>query len=138
MDHAEQRIDLVDYLLHAEHQTGIPASVLANVAKIGLIESALAAPYAGFGDVDLFPEFQQRAGILCSRLIRNHPLPDGNKRSALVTMIDFVQRNGYEFDDSDQHDVAQTIEKLAARLVSEEQFVAWVQTRISSRTDRSR
>ena len=138
MDHADQRIDLLDYLLLAESQTGIAVSVLAGVAKIGLIESALAAPYAGFGDVDLYPDFHQRAAILCSRLIRNHPLPDGNKRAAYASMWEFIALNGHAFDDSDQDEVADTIERLAARLVSEEQFIDWVQTRISPRTGRSR
>jgi death-on-curing protein len=127
----EQRIDLGDYLLIAEAETGIAAEQLIRVANIALVESALAAPYAGFGDFVLFPEFHQRAAVLCSRLVRNHPLPDGNKRSALTSMLVLIDRNGHTFDDADQDNVAETVENLAATLISELAFIEWVRDRLN-------
>lgn len=56
---------------------------LARVPHVvALAESALGAPFAGFGEHELFPAFSQKAGVLCSRIVRYHPLPDGNKRVA--------------------------------------------------------
>ncbi len=45
-----QRIDLADYLLIAEAILGITTDRFKRIAKLGLVESALAAPFAGFGD----------------------------------------------------------------------------------------
>ncbi len=46
-------LDLADYLLIAERVLGPPAEAIANFNRIGLAESALAAPQAGFGDVEV-------------------------------------------------------------------------------------
>lgn len=129
------RIALADFLLIAEAVLGINAERLALVVKTGAAESALEAPFAGFGDFERYPAFADKAAVLCARLVRNHPLPDGNKRSALIAMIEFVERNGREWLASgDVDDVASTIERLAARDIDEDQFRAWVTERIGDRT----
>jgi len=124
-------ISLADYLLIGEAVLGIEAERLARVVKAGPAESALGAPFGGFGDHEQYPEFADKAAILCARLVRNHPLPDGNKRAALVAMLEFVERNGHRWlAPNDVDDVAVTIERLAARDLDEETFRAWVAERI--------
>ena len=54
-------LELADYLLIAERVLGLPAEVIANFNRIGLAESALAAPQAGFGDVEAYPDFATKA-----------------------------------------------------------------------------
>ena len=56
---------------------GTTPEQIARLPNIGLAESALAAPRAGFGDVEVYPTILERAAILLERLTRNHPLPDG-------------------------------------------------------------
>jgi death-on-curing protein len=46
-------LDLADYLLIAEAVLDVPAEELARWPGIGLAESALHAPAAGFGGVEL-------------------------------------------------------------------------------------
>ena len=87
-------LDLADYLLIAERVLGVPAELIANFNRIGLAESALAAPEAGFGGVDAYPDFATKAAVLCWHLVKNHPLPDGNKRCAFLATVEFVERNG--------------------------------------------
>jgi death-on-curing protein len=78
-----ERINLADFLVIAELHTGIDAHQLARIDRVvQLAESALAAPFAGYGDHELYPGFADRAAIYASRIARNHPLPDGNKRTA--------------------------------------------------------
>jgi hypothetical protein len=48
-------VSLAEYLLIAEVVTGTNASVLARSARIGLAESALAAPSAAFDGVEVYP-----------------------------------------------------------------------------------
>ncbi len=64
-------LDLADYLLIAERVLGLPAEAIANFNRIGLAESALAAPQAGFGDVEAYPDFATKAAVLCWHLVKN-------------------------------------------------------------------
>lgn len=124
-------LELADALLIAESVLRANAEAIARVVNVAGMESALAAPFAGFGDVELYPDFHVKAAVLCSRIVRNHPLPDGNKRTAYLAMREFVERNGHIWTTGDQDETADTIERLAAREIDEEQFAAWVAERIS-------
>jgi death-on-curing protein len=122
-----QRIQVEDLLLIAEDLLGIPAEEIARTSDLGLADSALNAPFAGFGGHDFYEGFAVRAAILASRIVRNHPLLDGNKRLALLAMIEFLRRNDQDWpSDLDQDEVAETFERLAARELSEQDFARWV------------
>lgn len=73
--------------------TGLDEVMVVKVADLGLADSALHAPAAGFGDEDLYPDFIDKAAVLLVRLAKNHPLPDGNKRVAWVALRYFVVVN---------------------------------------------
>ena len=85
-------LDIVDFLLIAEQVLGLPAELIAHFDRIALAESALAAPRTGFGGVEAYPDLETKAAVLCWHLVKNHPLPDGNKRldraSLLVISVD--------------------------------------------------
>jgi len=120
-----------DILLIAEAVLDAPAERLARVINTPALESALAAPFMGFGDVEFYPDFHVKAAVLCSRIVRNHPLPDGNKRTAYLTMLTFIDANGRSWTVGDQDEIADTIERLAAREITEDDFAAWVAKRLS-------
>ncbi|MGO9322508.1 MAG: type II toxin-antitoxin system death-on-curing family toxin [Solirubrobacteraceae bacterium] len=127
------RIELGDVLIIAEIHSGIDATKLARIPRvISLAEAALAAPFAGFGEHELFPAMHEKAAVYCSRIATYHPLPDGNKRTAYDVMREFLDRNGVSFahppDGLDG--TAQTIENLAANVLSEADFIAWVLARV--------
>jgi death-on-curing protein len=65
---------------------------------VDLASSALAVPSSGWQDAEAYPELAQKAGMLAARLAKNHPLPDGNKRAAWLSLIEFVERNGYRLE----------------------------------------
>ena len=69
--------------------------------------------------------------MLCSRLIRNHPLPDGNKRVAYLCLREFAERNGYGWNPAGVEETVSTIERLAARDLSEEDIVPWIEARLA-------
>jgi death-on-curing protein len=95
-------------------------------------ESALAAPFAGVSDQQFYEHPVQRAAILASRMIRNHPLPDGNKRAALYLMDLYLEENGYTFTATPE-EIDDVFRAVAARTQTEDYFVAWV----CSRTERA-
>jgi death-on-curing protein len=59
-----------------------------------LVRQALQAPLAGFGDIDLYSEIHQRLGVLCSRVVLNHPFVDRNKRTGFLLMMYAAHLNG--------------------------------------------
>ena len=123
-------LDLADYLLIAEAVTGIDAAVLAKASRIELAESALNAPRAEFDGVEFYPEFVNKAAVLCARLAWNHPLPDGNKRAAWVSLREFCARNGYRLTARSVDDAVLTMEALAAHDVDEAQLATWIEDRL--------
>lgn len=51
------------------------------------MDSALHAPAAGFGDHEVYPDLIDKAAVLAVHLVKNHALPDANKRTSFITMI---------------------------------------------------
>lgn len=77
------------------------------MTNINLADSALHAPAAGFGDEDFYPDFVDKAAVMVVRLARNHPLPDGNKRAAWVSLRLFVNINNWTWTPSPSIDDAE-------------------------------
>lgn len=100
---------------------------------VALASAALAAPFAGFGDVEVFPAFEAKAAVYCSRIVKYHPLPDANKRAGYDVMREFIDRNDRTFShpDGDLMATAEIIERLAASTATEDEFIAWVMARIN-------
>lgn len=127
------RIELGDFLIIAEAHTGIDAHQLARMPHlVRLAQSALAAPFAGFGDFELFPTLPEKAAVYCSRIVSYHPLPDANKRTGYDVMREFIDRNGETFThpSGGWEATAQMIEDLAAALIAEADFIKWVRERL--------
>jgi death-on-curing protein len=124
-------LELADYLLIAESVIGLPAEAIANFDRIGLAQSALAAPQAGFGGVEAYPEFETKAAVLCWHLVKNHPLPDGNKRCAFLATVEFVERNGRTWVSApgDPDETDHVIRGVASSDLSQQDFREWIAAR---------
>lgn len=94
---------------------GTTAEHVARLPNVGLAESALAAPRAGFGSVERYPTLLEKAAVLLERLARNHPLPDGNKRTAFIVTGPFLEANGRRFVSADANVDVPLVERVAAR-----------------------
>jgi death-on-curing protein len=125
-------LDLIDYLLIAEQVLEIPAEELGRLERLGLADSALNAPAAGFGGVEAYPDFELKVAVLGWHLIKNHPLPDGNKRCALLAMIEFTRRNGRTWtpDPGDPEAGDSIIRGVAAGSLGQAELATWVRDRI--------
>ena len=66
----------------------------SNIRELGLLESALSAPFATFGGEELYPTIEEKAARLCHSLITNHAFVDGNKRIGMFLMLVFLKVNG--------------------------------------------
>lgn len=89
----------------------------------GLLESALARPINKFayGELDL----AALAAAYGFGIARNHPFVDGNKRTALASMIVFLGLNRTDLD-VPQEAATAIVLGLAAGEITEEQLARWI------------
>jgi death-on-curing protein len=79
----------------------------------------------------LYPDVIDKAAVLCARLARNHPLPDGNKRVAYLAMLEFLARNQVEWAPPSVEETVATIERVAAGSLSERELAEWLRAAVA-------
>jgi death-on-curing protein len=72
-----------------------------GIRDVGLLESALEAPFISFAGVSNYPTLQSKAARLAFGLVKNHPFVDGNKRIGVLAMISFLELNGVKLTCAD-------------------------------------
>jgi death on curing protein len=118
-----------DFCEVAAQILGTTPEQIARLPNTGLAESAIAAPRAGFGDTDVYPTLLEKAAVLLERLARNHPLPDGNKRTAFLLTEIFLEINGSALDGELPDVDVPMVEQIAAGEVSQDEIVVWLSER---------
>lgn len=78
----------------AQVAEGFPADQLFGQERGDALEGVIAAIYQSFGGQDLYPTVEEKAAHLLYFVVKDHPLSDGNKRSAAALFVTFLARNG--------------------------------------------
>jgi death-on-curing protein len=94
-----------------------------GIRDLGLLESALARPqnkYA-YGETD----FAALAAAYGFGIARNHPFVDGNKRTALASMIVFLNLNKLDLD-APQDAATAIVLASAAGEIGEDVLARWI------------
>ncbi|MFV0618446.1 type II toxin-antitoxin system death-on-curing family toxin [Megasphaera sp. WILCCON 0056] len=73
-----------------------------GIHDMNLLESAVNTPFQSFAGEELYPTILDKAARLCYGLTKNHPFCDGNKRSAIHSMLVFLYVNGIDLDYTQQ------------------------------------
>lgn len=91
-------------LTHAEAQAIIararsefPQDRLFGLENGDKLKSVVATIYQSFAGQDLYQTAEQKAANLLYLMVKDHPLVDGNKRSAAALFIEFLSRNNLLF-----------------------------------------
>ena len=94
----------------------------------GLLESAMARPrnLVAYGN----PDLALLAASYAFGVARNHPFIDGNKRTALLVCLLFIEKNGGRIDAMDAELLAIFLD-LAAGELGEEELADWLRERVS-------
>jgi len=87
-------VDDVCRINEAEVGRGVPVD-------FGLLESAVLRPQSSAGGADAYPDLHSKAAALFHSLVRNHPFLDGNKRTAVLSLLVFYGLNGRRLAASD-------------------------------------
>ena len=122
-------LSLAEGLTIAEAVTGTAAAVLARASRLDLLDSALHAPQAGFGEVEFYPDFAAKAAVLTVRIAKNHPLPDGNKRLAWQSLTMFCILNEHDLEVPTEDAVGLML-AIAAGDLTETDVAAWLTDRL--------
>ena len=115
-------LDIADFLIIAGAVLGVdPMELGRSDHLVALAESALGSPSASYEGHEFYPDFSRKAAVLFTHLARNHPLPDGNKRTALQCMVEFEE----------------LLANVASSAVSEGAFADWIAARLLKRSPQS-
>lgn len=125
-------LELGDYCEIAAELLGTSAEQIARLPRIALADSALAAPRAGFGDQDAYPDLIEKAAVLVEHLARNHPLPDGNKRAAFLSVWIFMGLNDRPFLSEDADTDVPMVNQIAAGEATPNEIVSWLEERTAA------
>lgn len=96
-----------------------------GLRDIGLLESAMYAPFQSFDGEALYPSIQRKAAKLGFGLIQNHPFIDGNKRLGIHAMLIFLAINGV-FLTYSQSELVQVGLALASGKIGEQELMNWI------------
>jgi death-on-curing protein len=97
----------------------------AELANLGRLEAAIASPQQTMFGEDLYPDLFAQAAILVLGIIKNHPFVDGNKRTGLFALFEFLERNGLTIDVPSDELYQFTIDITTSKLGKDE-IAAWL------------
>ncbi|MGE9266637.1 MAG: type II toxin-antitoxin system death-on-curing family toxin [Verrucomicrobiales bacterium] len=96
---------------------------LNGIRDKALLESALGRPRQTYHYENADPF--ELAASYAHGIIKNHPFLDGNKRTAFVTAVLFLESNGYQFT-ATQNDATTHTLALADSSLSQKSFTHWL------------
>jgi death-on-curing protein len=73
-----------------------------GVRDLSLLTSAVTIPESTFGGEYLYKDVFGMAAAYAYHICMNHPFIDGNKRTALVAALVFLDFNGIQIDDPEE------------------------------------
>ena len=100
-----------------------------GLRDLALLESAIFRPQSTFSGEDLYPTVFDKAAALLHSLIQNHPFIDGNKRTATVSLIVFLIKNGYELRVSNDT-LVEIVLKISKKKITLENLSIWLKDNI--------
>jgi death-on-curing protein len=121
--------------LTVEEVLEINAEVMGGrhaLRDLGLLESAVARPQASAFGADAYPDLASKAAALLHSLVLNHAFVDGNKRTAVLATLVFLDLNGYVVR-WDQHEALDFVLSLETHQVELEDAVTFLRKRMHSK-----
>ena len=98
-----------------------------QLRDVDLLESAVIRPQSSAFGEDAYPTLPAKAAALFHSLARNHAFVDGNKRTATIATIIFLEHNGYDLEWNNE-EALQFIVTSATGQHDIEQIAHWIST----------
>lgn len=101
--------EIVEELHHAIIlETHSTVAEHAHVLNPGVLELALELPRKCLYGRELYPDLFDKAAVLMRELIRGHAFEAANKRTGYMSVLTFLDENGYILSSSDKEAAAFT------------------------------
>lgn len=97
-----------------------------HVRDLGLLDSALVRAQTRLYGQDAYPTLSLKAAAIVHSVINNHPMVDGNKRSAWVILNFFLVKNNRALS-ATQDEAYSFIMSIAERRIELEEIAAWLE-----------
>ena len=97
-----------------------------HVRDLGLLDSALVRAQTRLYGQDAYPTLELKAAAIVHSLINNHPMVDGNKRSAWVILNFFLVLNNRQLRSS-QDNAYEFIMSIAEKRMELDEIAAWLE-----------
>ena len=115
-------IDVIDINKYIINNFGGTFTILNE----DLLEQSVNSPYQTFGGNDLYETVVDKAVQLCFSLCKNHCFEDGNKRTALVAMLVFLDMNGINVDNLNYSSLSLLINDVASSSKAKQDIYNWL------------
>lgn len=109
------------------------ASIGFVVRDEGLFLSCVYRPATTLYGADAYPTLAMKTAALMESFVKNHPMIDGNKRSAWLSANVFVEMNGFEFV-ADGDDAFTFILGIAAAGSTIDETSEWIENHLQQRS----
>jgi len=96
-----------------------------ELLDLGRLEATLAVPRQTMFGEELYLDIFSKAAILFYLLIKNHPFVDGNKRTAFLALMRFLNINGYTLNATND-DLYQFTIDVASSVSTKEEVEMWI------------
>ena len=91
----------------------------------GILQSAIARPFNGFGDSVFYPEPAGKAAAILESIVKNHPFVDGNKRTGYLLMR-LIMMNYDKDIKASQEEKYDFVIKVASSQIEFDEIVTWI------------
>jgi death-on-curing protein len=99
---------------------------LDGVRSQQVLASAVNQPQqSAFGD-DAYPTIPEKAAAYAYFIAEGQPFIDGNKRTAALTMLMFLDLNEYDLIEGGDEELAVMLEDLGSKTIDQSEFFGWV------------
>ena len=102
-----------------------------NLLDRGKLEGALSAPVQTFGQQYLIPSVVSRTAELLVALVNAHAFTDGNKRTAWLCAVTYLQLEGFDLVDVEAEEVANFVEAVALHIYDRDSAAVWFAERLT-------
>ncbi len=97
----EEEVGEIHNALVAEFQHGPDPIFPPGIKSSDLLSSALTRPQTGYSDENKYLTVEMAGAAMLHSIIQNHPFFNGNKRTGFVSLLAFLDGNGYQLECED-------------------------------------
>lgn len=128
----EDWLSFDDLMQIAEALFDTPACIFEETVCVFRAQSALAAPFIRIHGSLFHRDPVERAVICALRMIRTQPFLAGNTKIGFSCMREMLVRSHYVWlrPSEDAEEIAETLERVEAKAMSDAAFLDWVRERV--------